>query len=190
MLDQMLRFAADRYAKGRSPERKYTGEPYIVHPVEVVGLLLAYVPDERYHTQPILAAAVGHDLYEDTDTTREEIVELFGHTTDILIWGLTDRYTKERYPNENRANRKRLEAQRLGMELDAVQTIKYADLISNTRDIALHDPKFGKVYFPEKRQLLMRMRGGNLALRARAFEVLTEAERSLEIVPNPAPMVA
>jgi hypothetical protein len=46
----------------------------------------------------------------------------------------------------------------------AAQTIKVADLISNTRSIVAHDPGFAKVYLEEKRMLL---------------EVLTKADPTL-----------
>ena len=48
--------------------RKYTGEPYIVHPLEVAEIVKTVE-----HTEEMLMAAVLHDTVEDTDTTIEDI---------------------------------------------------------------------------------------------------------------------
>ena len=43
--------------------RKYTGEPYAVHPIAVAALVRAYVPDA---SEEMLIAALLHDVVEDT----------------------------------------------------------------------------------------------------------------------------
>jgi hypothetical protein len=55
----------------------------------------------------------------------------------------------ETLPGLNRAERKRLEAIRLGSISDRAQTIKYADFLNNGEDILVQDPKFAKVYIRE-----------------------------------------
>jgi hypothetical protein len=59
--------------------------------------------------------------------------------------------------------------ERLAMVLGTVQTIKCADLISNTASIALHDPKFAVVYLAEKRALLDVLTQAHPQLRAIAY---------------------
>jgi hypothetical protein len=54
----------------------------------------------------------------------------------------------------NRAQRKAAGRARLAAAPDWVQTIKCADLISNTASIVQHDPAFAVVYIEEKRLLL------------------------------------
>ena len=54
----------------------------------------------------------------------------------------------------NRATRKRLSRERLGSAPGWVQTIKCADLISNTASIVQFDPPFARVYLEEKHLLL------------------------------------
>ena len=54
----------------------------------------------------------------------------------------------------NRAARKAASRARLAAAPSWVQTIKCADLISNTSSIVRHDPEFAKVYLEEKRLLL------------------------------------
>src|SRR3546814_15231434 len=53
--------------------RKYTGEPYIHHPIEVMEIVSS-VP----HTEDMLAAALLHDTIEDTSVTQEDINREFG----------------------------------------------------------------------------------------------------------------
>jgi hypothetical protein len=48
------------------------------------------------------------------------------------------------------------------------QTVKLADLISNSKSIMEHDPKFAKTYLEEKRLLLAVMTRGDAGLHAKA----------------------
>lgn len=64
-------------------------------------------------------------------------------------------YAKEAVAvDEILATRKRLSRERLAAAPGWVQTIKCADLISNTSSIVQYDPAFAKVYLEEKRLLL------------------------------------
>ena len=59
-------------------------EPYIIHPMEVVKILIYLRAD--VHT---LMAGFLHDILEDTDTKPEEIKELFGEDVLNLVQGVT-----------------------------------------------------------------------------------------------------
>ena len=59
-------------------------EPYIIHPIEVVKILIGLRADK--HT---LMAGFLHDILEDTDTKPEEIQELFGDDVLNLVQGVT-----------------------------------------------------------------------------------------------------
>ena len=63
---------------------RVSGEPYIIHPVEVAKILVSLKVD--VHT---LMAAFLHDVLEDTDTTPETIKELFGDDVLNLVQGVT-----------------------------------------------------------------------------------------------------
>ncbi len=63
------------------------GEPYINHPLEVANLLANVGKIEDYD---VLIAAVLHDTIEDTDTTEEEIAEMFGETVCGYVAEVTD----------------------------------------------------------------------------------------------------
>lgn len=143
--------------------RKYTNEPYIVHPMEVAAIV-GSVP----HTQEMLAAAWLHDVVEDTAVTLDLIHQTFGEAVAELVNTLTDAFVDPAFGN--RAARKKMERDRIAHASDDAKTIKLADLISNTSTITRYDPGFAKVYMAEKQLLLIALRGGDATLHRRATE--------------------
>ncbi len=139
-----------------SQVRKYTGEPYIEHCREIVDILKV-VP----HTEDMLAAAWLHDVLEDTECSLMEMHVAFGDDIAFMVLMLTD---CDKCLG-NRATRKGIDRERLGRASAEVQTIKLADLISNTKSIVEHDPKFAKVYLAEARMLLDVLTKGDESLR-------------------------
>ena len=77
LVNSALIFAAKKHD---GQFRKKEGVPYITHPVEVMSIVSRLTSDEN-----ALAAAVLHDTVEDTDTTLEEIEELFGKEVRELV---------------------------------------------------------------------------------------------------------
>ena len=140
--------------------RKYTYEPYIVHPADVVSIVKT-VP----HTNEMLCAAWLHDVVEDTGVTIETIREEFGSEVADLVGWLTD---VSRPDHGNRAARKAVDRAHTAMAPAQAQTVKLADLISNTKSIVEHDEKFAKTYLEEKRMLLEVMTKGDRTLWERA----------------------
>ena len=65
-----------------------------------------------------------------------------------------------------------MEAMRMGKISPKAQTIKYADLLDNSKDILKNDPKFAKVYIGEKEQILKYMNRGNQELYKKCLSVL------------------
>jgi|JI10StandDraft_1071094.scaffolds.fasta_scaffold117428_8 (p)ppGpp synthase/HD superfamily hydrolase len=152
--------------------RKYTGEPYIGHPIEVAGILQT-VP----HTDAMLAAALLHDTVEDTQVTEADIEREFGSEVADLVSWLSDVSCSE---DGNRAARKAIDLEHTSRAPAAAKTIKLADLISNTMRIVAHDPKFARVYLSEKAALLEVLKDGDPTLWARANQVLQDGLRKLE----------
>jgi (p)ppGpp synthase/HD superfamily hydrolase len=144
--------------------RKYSKMPYIVHPIEVATILQT-VP----HTEEMVAAALLHDVVEDTDYTVDDIASLIDPKVAELVEGLTDISKPE---DGNRKIRKGIDRQFLSEQSPQVQTIKYADIISNTQDIRANDPNFAKVYLEEMKELLKIMDKGDKALYQRAMEIV------------------
>ena len=141
--------------------RKYTGEPYIVHPAEVARIV-ASVPGS---TPEMVAAAWLHDVVEDTGCTFTDIHMAFGADIAALVGWLTDVSKPE---DGNRATRKARDREHTASAPAEAQTIKLADLISNSKSIIEHDPEFARTYLEEKRLLLAVMTKGDRGLHAEA----------------------
>lgn len=149
----------------RNQLRKYTGGPYIDHPREVMVI----IRNVASSTLPMLLASLLHDTVEDTPATLEEVLAEFDSTTARLVDGLT----KREHPG-NRNVRAREERHRLDEEGPEVQTIKVADVISNTRNLPLvcTDLKYVRMYFGEKRLLLDRLTKADPGLLDKAWAIL------------------
>jgi (p)ppGpp synthase/HD superfamily hydrolase len=140
--------------------RKYTFEPYIVHPAEVVSIVATVA-----HTDEMLAAAYLHDVVEDTGVTIADIRAEFGEEVADLVSWLTD---VSRPEDGNRAVRKARDREHIAMAPAGAHTVKLADLIANTRSIVAHDPAFATIYLAEKRLLLEVLTRGDAVLMAEA----------------------
>jgi guanosine-3',5'-bis(diphosphate) 3'-pyrophosphohydrolase len=155
--------------------RKYTPERYIVHPERVMLICREYLDDI-----PVQAAALLHDVLEDTPVTSKQIEEFLSELMPVaqvrktveLVEELTDVYIKKDFPHLNRRSRKELETTRLSKTSAAAQTIKYADLIDNAFDILKNDPQFGRKFIGEAMNLLKHMKTGNAELRERAIKTM------------------
>lgn len=139
-------FAVRRHA---NQVRKYTGEPYWMHCRAVAEQVAAEGGSEA-----MICAAWMHDCIEDTTATYAEIDKQFGVEIAQLVLDLTDRYTTERYPDDNRAWRKMRECSRLANISPDAKRIKLADIADNTKDIVKNDPKFAIIYLREKADML------------------------------------
>ncbi len=133
----------------KDQRRKYTNNPYTDHLAEVAGIVATVVTGQLdVLAGPMLAAAWLHDCVEDCGVRLSDIDARFGTMVAIGVSGLSDMETG------NRAERKAASRLRLSGCSAWIQTIKCADLISNTSSIVMHDPKFAVVYLEEKRLLL------------------------------------
>lgn len=77
LLDHAIIFATKAHS---GMTRKGTNVPYIVHPIEAAAIVSAMTDDEE-----IIAAAVLHDVLEDTEATMEDLVAHFGHRIAELV---------------------------------------------------------------------------------------------------------
>jgi (p)ppGpp synthase/HD superfamily hydrolase len=132
--------------------RKYDNEEYIIHPIAVAKLVADLTDDSE-----MIAAALLHDVVEDTEVTGQMIFDLFGARVAELVYDLTDQFTRENYPNFNRKKRKKLEAYRLGKTPKDVQLIKICDMADNTKSIIKDDPGFASLFLREKSYILEQM---------------------------------
>lgn len=70
--------------KKHGGQLRTSGDPYYSHPIEVAGILTRFKLDSSS-----IIAGLLHDTVEDTDTTVEEVRELFGDQVATLVDGLT-----------------------------------------------------------------------------------------------------
>lgn len=127
-------------------KRKYTGDPYIVHPAEVAFILATVGADEN-----MIIAGWLHDTVEDTQATNEEIRELFGDDVAELVHYVTD---VSRPEDGNRKLRKSMDRDHVASGTPRSKSVKLADMISNTSSIVQYAPGFAVKYMAEKRDLL------------------------------------
>lgn len=177
--------AIEQYADKAHGEqmRKYGHERYIVHPVRVMKMCRAYTNDVS-----IMAAALLHDVLEDTSVTPDEMKQYLYTVMDkieagktlALVIELTDIYVKEDYPSMNRRARKNRELQRLEKTSAASQTIKYADIIDNCREISKYDPNFATLFLRECKTTLKKLDKGNPQLYEKAVAIVNEELEKLE----------
>ena len=125
--------------------RKYSNDPYITHPIRVSEII-----SHNQGSDEMIAAALLHDVVEDTPVTHDEILDKFGANVSDLVFGLTD----VDLSMGNRKTRKALDRDRIASSSADVQLIKLADFIDNTSSIVQNDPNFAKLYLQEKSQML------------------------------------
>lgn len=158
--------------------RKYTPERYIEHPLRVMAIVQEYTSNI-----PMLAAALLHDVLEDTPVNKQGIIDFLqplmpppqAARTVQLVEELTDVYVKANYPHWNRRKRKSKEAERMEKTSADAQTIKYADIMDNAAQIVEQDPDFAKVFLSECRALLIKMNKGHAGLRDKAAAIVDNA---------------
>lgn len=141
--------------------RKYTDEPYHVHPERVAKLVSEVTSD-----QEVIAAAWLHDVLEDVAPTNsqfnaEAIRQQFGKRVLQLVLEVTD---VSRLEDGNRAARKAIDRAHLAKASAEGQTIKLADMIDNVIDIGKHDAHFIRVFKAEAKLNLEHLKLGNKKL--------------------------
>ena len=112
--------------------RKFRGNPFILHPIEVAQILSTMTEDEE-----VLAAGILHDIVEDTDGTLAEIEKRFGKRVADLV----DSESEKEYPDEEKSItwKRRKEEALLVLENSqdiGVQMLWLADKLANMRSIA------------------------------------------------------
>ena len=127
----MLRQAFDFAREAHQGQARKSGEPFILHPIEV-GIILA---DLRMDAETI-AAALLHDTVEDTSVTAEEVQERFNPQVRGLVEGVTKitRIEVESLTDEQAATIRKMF---VAMSKDIrVIVIKLADRLHNMRTLA------------------------------------------------------
>ncbi|MGA2205193.1 MAG: bifunctional (p)ppGpp synthetase/guanosine-3',5'-bis(diphosphate) 3'-pyrophosphohydrolase [Terracidiphilus sp.] len=111
-------------------QTRLSGEPYIVHPLEVAEVLVEMKLDGT-----AIAAALLHDAVEDTKATSEEIAASFGDQVAHIVEGVT-KIDKIQFANREDRQAENVRKMLLAMVSDVrVVLIKLADRLHNMRTL-------------------------------------------------------
>jgi len=111
-------------------QMRSSGDPYITHPVAVAINLAQMRLDHE-----TLMAALLHDVIEDTEVTKDELAELFGHTVAELVEGVS-KLDKLKFDNKEEMQAENFRKMVLAMVQDIrVILIKLADRTHNMRTL-------------------------------------------------------
>lgn len=152
---QALAFSAHKHRDQRRKDHK--ASPYINHPIALADVLV----NEAGITDPVtICAALLHDTIEDTETTADELREVFGPEVLSVVLEVTDD------KNLDKADRKRLQVEHAAGKSERAKLVKLADKIANLRDIT-HSPPADwsdqrkQEYFDWARAVVNQLRGAN-----------------------------
>lgn len=109
---------------------RQSGEPYIIHPLNV-----AYILSELHADSDTLCAGLLHDTLEDTNTTKEDIAHEFNPTIASLVDGVT-KLSKMNFSSKQDLNMANTRKIILGLTEDVrIILIKLADRLHNMRTL-------------------------------------------------------
>ncbi len=176
-LAQFIQAASFAAKKHRAQKRKGADEePYINHPLEVANLLANVGKVEDYD---ILIAAILHDTIEDTETTKEEITELFGAKVSEMVLEVTDDKSLPK------AERKQKQIEHAPHLSTGAKLIKLGDKSSNIRDVTENPPDFWSderrlEYIEWGEKVIAGVRGVNENLEQYFDEIVSKARQKFE----------
>lgn len=155
---QAVEFAAHKHRTQKRKDRE--ASPYINHPIQVAELItrVGGVDDLA-----VLMAAILHDTVEDTETSFDELEEVFGPEVRDLVAEVTD---DKNLPKQERKQRQKEHARHLS---DRAKLIKIADKTCNVRDVGHSPPKHWELprrteYLKWANEVVAGCRGANPAL--------------------------
>ena len=126
----LLRKAWDFCVKHHEGQMRASGEPYIIHPLEVAEVLAEMKMDATS-----IAAGLLHDSVEDTPATSEEIAAEFGEQVAHIVEGVT-KIDKIQFANREDRQAENVRKMLLAMVSDVrVVLIKLADRLHNMRTL-------------------------------------------------------
>ena len=126
---ERLRAAFEFAREAHSPQRRKSGEPYIIHPVNVARIV---AEELELGADPIIAAFL-HDVVEDTPYTIEDIKERFGENVAFLV-GVVTKEKKDKYVQSKQGDNFRQILASMQYDVRAL-LIKLADRLHNMRTL-------------------------------------------------------
>jgi len=128
--DKLIRKAYEYAKRNHGEQCRKSGEPYMIHPVNVAYILAGLELDDE-----TLCAALLHDVVEDTPVTHEDIINEFGEAIAEMVAGVTKlgtlRYTTA---EEQQVENYRKMFLAMGKDIRVI-LIKLADRLHNMRTL-------------------------------------------------------
>lgn len=121
--------AYDLAEEAHRPQRRKSGEPYILHPIAVAMIVANEI---GLGANPICAALL-HDVVEDTDHTMKEIREMFGEDVAMLVNVVTKRKA-DKYETSLQVDNYKQMLQSIHYDIRAL-LLKLADRLHNMRTL-------------------------------------------------------
>ncbi|MFK7873984.1 MAG: bifunctional (p)ppGpp synthetase/guanosine-3',5'-bis(diphosphate) 3'-pyrophosphohydrolase [Oligoflexales bacterium] len=132
----LLRKAFEIADSRHGPQKRASGEPYILHPLSV-ALILTELKVDRY----TLASAILHDTIEDTDYTFEDLQKDFGNSVSEIVDGVT-KIGKMKFRSSQERMAENFRKMLLAMAKDLrVILVKLADRLHNMRTLEFLAPE-------------------------------------------------
>ena len=129
-----LRSAFEFAREAHRPQRRKSGEPYIIHPVCVARIV---AEELELGADPVIAAFL-HDVVEDTDYSIEDIRERFGDDVAFLV-GVVTKEKKDKYVQSKQVDNYRQILASMQYDVRAL-LIKLADRLHNMRTLSSMRP--------------------------------------------------
>ena len=141
---QLIEKAYSIAEKMHEGQFRKSGDPYVQHPLEVAYLL------STLHAGPAtIAAALLHDVLEDTYMTKEEMIAEVGEDVTNIVDGVT-KISKLKYMTKEKALAHNHQKILLAMAKDIrVVMVKLIDRLHNMRTLEFHNPEKRKVIAKE-----------------------------------------
>ena len=128
---EVIGAAFDMAHKLHEGQLRKSGEPYFIHPIAVAIILAQLGMDEA-----TIVGGLLHDVVEDTEYTREMLVNDFGEEVAVLVDGVT-KLGSIKFDTKEEAQAENLRKMFFAMSKDnRVLIIKLADRLHNTRTAA------------------------------------------------------
>jgi GTP diphosphokinase / guanosine-3',5'-bis(diphosphate) 3'-diphosphatase len=127
---EIIRHAWQFCLQQHEGQKRASGEPYVIHPLEVAQVLAELKMDST-----AIAAGLLHDAVEDTDVTSPEIAKRFGEQVAHIVEGVT-KLDKIKFANREDHQAENIRKMLLAMVTDVrVVIIKLADRLHNMRTL-------------------------------------------------------
>lgn len=168
-LIKAVAFAADKHRNQRRKDAD--ASPYINHPIALANVLSN---EGGIANEDVLIAALLHDTIEDTQTTEQELREVFGDKIASIVLEVTD---DKSLPKAERKLKQIEHAAHASIE---AKLVKLADKICNLRDMVTSPPKDWPLerrqeYFSWAKAVVAGLRGTNSKLERVFDQLLTQS---------------